>query len=358
MNIDATATLACAMILSAGCAVVGQLHSNRSSATYAEIFIISGLGLGGLLTPSPLNRYCLIGVLGYAAYAILQSRCAATRKTMSFGQIAFAIFLALVSSFSGDSLTMFAGLVLAVTFVPLPPFHLPFASLVASAQGTLSGLWTTVFLSLGLAELSEVSTFQFKGLPAAVSVLALGGALYGSLKSLGEAHIRPLLTYATIAHVSMLWGLTTVFPSFSEWEIAFGVTIALVMSGLFFMYDCVQERLGFHRIGILPGLAAPMPRLGIMLVILLSIAMLLPVIPFFTGLVTLSAADPQDVSLIVISFIILIVWMLGSWYFSRILHQTAFGKARPNIPYVDLKPAEICSLALLIAGASYSGLFY
>jgi len=323
-----------------------------------EILVVSGLGLGTLLTPLPLNRYFLVGVLGYAAYALFKSHCAGTRKTISLAQIVLAILLTLVSTLMGNSLAMFAGLVLAVTLVPLLPFHLPFASLVGSAPGTLSGLWTTVFLALGLAELSELQTFLFEDLPAAASLLALGSAVYCSFKCLGQSQIRPLLTYATIAQVSMLWGLTTVFSTFSQWGVPFGLTIALVMTGLMVTYHCVQQRFGAHTIGTLPGLASPMPRLGIMLIILISIAMALPIIPILTGLTTMPTKGNQDVSLIVISLIILSVWMLGSWYFAHLLHQTAFGKARPDIPYRDLKTTEICSLALLIVAASYSGLFY
>ena len=35
------------------------------------------------------------------------------------------------------------------------------------------------------------------------------------------------------------------------------------------------------------------------------------------------------------------------------MHQTAFGKARPDIPYTDLTAREISALTLLIAAASY-----
>jgi hypothetical protein len=101
-----------------------------------------------------------------------------------------------------------------------------------------------------------------------------------------------------------------------------------------------------------------MPRLGVLMIILISIAVALPMIPILTGLTTMPTTDNQDVSLVIISFIILSVWMLGSWYFSHLLHQTAFGRARPDIPYVDLNIGEICALSLLIAAASYSGLFY
>ncbi len=358
MTIEATATLAFAIILSAVCTILVQLHSNRSSTALVEILVVTGVGLGTLLTPHPLNRYFLIGVLGYGAYSLFKSHCPSTIKTISLAQIALAIVLTLVSSLTGDSFAMVSGLVLGVTLVPLFPFHLPFASLVGSAQGTLSGLWTTVFLSLGLAELMESLPSLSGGMPFAVSVLAFGSALYSSFKCLGQSQVRQLLAYGTIAQVSMLWGLTTVFSTFSEWVIPFGLTIALVMTGLLITYHCIQQRFGSHTIGTLPGLASVMPRFGTMLIILISIAVALPIIPIFSGLATMPTTGNQDVSLVIISLIILSVWMLGSWYFSHLLHQTAFGKARSDIPYMDLGAGEICALALLIAAASYSGLFY
>jgi NADH:ubiquinone oxidoreductase subunit 4 (subunit M) len=358
MNVEATAILAFAIIISAFSAILGQYRSKQVSAVHVEILIVSGLSLGTLLTPFPINRYFLIGVLGYAAYSLCKSTCAATIKTISLAQIALAILLSLVASFTGNSLAMVTGLVLGVTLLPLFPFHLPFAAAVGSAQGTLSGLWTTVLLSLGLAELMQIQSSLAEGMPATVSVLALGSALYASFKSLGQTQIRQLLTYATIAQVSMLWGLTTVFSSFSPWLIPFGLTIALVMTALLVTYSCIQQRFGSHTIGTLPGLALVMPRLGVLMIILISIAVALPMIPILTGLTTMPTTDNQDVSLVIISFIILSVWMLGSWYFSHLLHQTAFGRARPDIPYVDLNIGEICALSLLIAAASYSGLFY
>lgn len=358
MTIEATATLAVAIILSALCAVLGQHRSKHSSTANVEILVVSVLGLGTLLTPFPINRYFLIGVLGYAAYSLFKSHGTATMKTICLAQLVLAILLTLVASFTGNSLAIVAGFVLGFTLVPLLPFHLPFASLVSSSHGAVSGIWNTVFLSLGLAELAELQTVLSEGMPAAVSVLALGSALYSSLKCLGQIQIRQLLTYAIIAQVSMLWGLTTVFSAFSHWGIPFGLTIALVMTGLIVTYHSIQQRFGTHTIGTLPGLALVMPRLGVLLIILISIAVALPMIPILTGLITMPTTDSQDVSLVIISFIILSVWMLGSWYFSHLLHQTAFGRARPDIPYVDLNAREICALSVLITAASYSGMFY
>ena len=169
-----------------------------------------------------------------------------------------------------------------------------------------------------------LQTYLNEDLPVAISVLALGSALYASFKCLGQTQIRPLLTYATIAQVSMLWGLTAVFSSFSQWLIPFGLAIALVMTALLVAYHSIQQRFGSHAIGTLPGLALVMPRLGVLLIVLISIAVALPMIPILTGLTGMPTMDNKDVSLIFISFIILSVWMLGSWYFSHLLHQTAF----------------------------------
>ena len=191
-----------------------------------------------------------------------------------------------------------------------------------------------------------------------MSLLALGSALYASFKCLVQSQIRPLLTYAIIAQVSLLWGLTSVFSLNLHWIVGFGVTIALVMTGLLVAYHSIQQRFGSHTIGTLPGLALVMPRLGVLLIILISIAGALPLVPVLTGLPAMPTMGNQDISLIIISFIILCVWMMGSWYFSHLLHQTAFGRARSNIPYMDLNPREISALALLIAAASYSGLMY
>jgi len=358
MNIEATVTLAFAIILSALGAILGQPHSKQSTKIGVEIFVVSGLSLGVLLTPLSINRYLLIGVLGYAAFSLFTSNRAGMGKTISLAQLILIILFVLSSSWLDQPFFNLAQLFLVVTLVPLPPFHMPFVSLVGSSQGTPSALWTTVFLALGLAELHQVAALIPEGAHFAISMLALGSAFYASVKCLGQVQIRSLLTYATIAQVSLLWGLIPVFSAFAQWGIPFGLTIALVMTGLIVSYQFVQQRFGSQNIGAFPGLATPMPRLGTILIILISLAVVLPVIPVLTGLTTLPTVGNQDVSLIVISLIMLNVWAFGSWYYAHLLHQTAFGKARSDIYYADLKTAETCALTLLIAGASYSGFLY
>ena len=351
--------LAAAVVLSTFCVVLGQWGSKRSSTLLDEPLMVLGLCLAALCGPTPVNRYFLIGLLGYAAFSLFHSNLPATRRIISLAQLALAILLVWVSSLTGDALYAPAGLFLAVTLVPLPPFHVLFTSLVGSAQGVLSGLWAMAFLSLGLAEIHNLQPFihQEMEIHVAIALLALLGGLYASLKCLGQNRIHLLLTYATIVQVALLWGLTTVFSSFSEWGIPFGITIGLVMNGLFVAYTFVQQRYGSPTIGNLPGLASPMPRLGTLVSLLISIAVLLPIIPIFEGITTMPATENQGGSFVIISLLFVGVWMFGSWHFSHLLHHTLFGKARADIPYTDLRIAEICSLALIIFGASLSILF-
>ena len=348
--------LSAAVILATFCAVLGQWDFKRSSTVLDTPLVVLGLSLAALLGPAPVNRYFLIGLLGYAAFSLYRSNLSATRKTISLAQSALAVFLVCGSIWAGSSFYAPAGLLLAVTLVPLPPFHVPFASLVGSAREILSGVWAVAFLALGLAEIHNLQTLipQELEIRVAISLLALLGGLYASLKCLGQHQIHVLLTYATIVQVALLWGLTTVFSSFSEWGVPFGITIGLVMNGLFIAYAFVRQRYGPHVIGNLPGLASPMPRLGTLVSLLISIAVLLPIIPTFGGITTMPATENQEGSLVIVSLLFLGVWMFGSWHFSHVLHHTLFGKARPDVPYTDLRVAEICSLILIIFGASLS----
>lgn len=351
--------LSAAVTFSTFCVVLGQWASERSSTALDAPLVVLGLCLAALLGPAPVNRYFLIGLLGYAAFSLYHSNLSVTRKTISLVQSALAVILISVSLSGWDSFDGSAGLFLAVTLVPLPPFHVLFTSLVGSARGMLSGVWTVAFLSLGLAEIHNLQTVisMETELHVAIALLALLGGLYASLKCLGQYQVHMLLTYATIVQITLLWGLTSVFSSFSEWGIPFGITVGLVMNGLFVAYTFVQQRYGSPTIGNLPGLASPMPRLGALVGLLISIAVLLPIIPIFEGITTMPATESQGGSLVIISLLFFGVWMFGSWHFSHVLHHTLFGKARSDIPYTDLRVAEICSLILIIFGASFSILF-
>ena len=350
--------LASAILLSGFCTILSQKDSQQASAIYASILVVLGLGLGVLLNQGIVGRIFLGGLLGYIAISQNREQQNSFRTKIIFLHISLAIIFSLGSVFIGDTLQMFASLFLAVTFLPLAPFHLPFVGTIKDAKETLSSFWIVVWLIIGLAELNTLSSSLSSEILFPLSLLALASAIYASLASLGQKFNSLFVASATVAHVALVWGLLEVFPSFQKWGIPFGITLAFVMGGISLAFSFVRQRYGWKTIGILPGLASPMPRFGVAMVLLVSFALFLPLFPTFSGLMFLPTIVAQEVEIMTISLLIFVVWLGGGWYFIQMLHQTAFGEARTDVPYSDLRLTEFVAVSVLLLGAGYSGFIY
>ena len=101
-----------------------------------------------------------------------------------------------------------------------------------------------------------------------------------------------------------------------------------------------------------------MPRLGVVIVLLVCFALFLPIFPAYLGLGVMPTIETKDVGVVMTSLLFSVVWLGGSWYFVKMLHQTAFGEARTDIPYADLGPKEVFSISVLILAATYSGIIF
>ena len=350
--------LAFAVLVAGFCAILGQAETKHSSILCASFMIVLGFGLGVLLNQGLVSRIFLSGLLGYAAVSLFQAKHPSLRTTMTLLHIVVAIILALGSSFVGQTLQILTSLFLAMTFLPLAPLHLPFVGTVGSAKGTLSSFWIVVWLTIGLAELHLIHASLTTEMLFTLHLLALVSALYASLTCLGQQQWKIFVASATVAHVALIWGLLDVFPSFSMWGISFGLAVAFVMSGLCIAYSFVQHRYGWQIFGNLPGLASPMPRFGTVMIFLVSFAMFLPLLTTFSGLMTMPTDATQDRGMVMMLFTFVVVWLMGGWYFPQMLHQTAFGTARADVPYTDLQIPEITAVSVLLLGAAYSGLIH
>jgi len=351
--------LASAILLSGFCVILSLENKQQTSAAiYAPIMIITGLGLGVLLNQEMANRIFLGVLLGYIAISQNREQQNSFRKKLIFLHISFAIIFSLGSVFMGESMQMLASLFLAVTFLPLAPFHLPFLGTIKDAKTTLPSFWIVVWLSVGLSELNTLYSSLSSEMLFNLSLLALISAIYASLASLGQKFNRLFVASATVAHVALVWGLLKVFPSFPIWGIPFGVTLAFVMGGISLAFSFVRQRYGWKTLGKLPGLASPMPRFGVVLVLLVSFALFLPLFPTFSGLVLMPTLVINDVEIVLLSFLYLVIWLGGGWYFLQMLHQTAFGEARSDVPYLDLRLTEFVAISALLVGATYSGMIY
>ena len=347
-----------AVLLTSFSVIHGQGKTKHSSIHCASIMIVLGFGLGILLNQGLVSRIFLSGFLGFIAVSLYREKHRSLRTTITLLHIVGAIILSLGSAFGGQTFYIYSSLFLAVTFLPLAPFHLPFLNTVGGAKGTLSSFLIVVWLTIGLAELHMIHSSLTAEMLFTLHLLALVSAVYASLICLGQQQCNQFIASATVAHVALIWGLLDVFPDFPRWGISFGIAVAFVMSGLCIAFSFVRLRYGWHTFGKLPGLASAMPHFGTVMILLVSFAMFLPVMAMFSGLMTMPTIVAQDRGIVMMLVTFLMVWLAGGWYFSQMLHQTAFGTARTDVPYTDLRIAEIVAVSALLLSATYSGVFY
>lgn len=350
--------LASAILLSGFCAILSQEDTQQASTINASTMIVLGLSLGVILSQDIASKVFLCGLLGFIVISLNREQQNTYRTKIIFLHITLAIIFSLGSVFMGGTSQLFSGLFLAVTFLPLAPFHLPFVGTIKDAKGSLASFWIVVWLIVGLGQLHEVYSSLTPNMLFALSLLALVSAVYASLAALGQRLNSLFVASATVAHVALVWGLLEVFPSFPQWGIPFGVTLAFVMGGISLAFSFIRMRYGWKTLGILPGLASPMPRFGVAMVLLVSFALFLPLFPTFSGLMVMPTIVNSNVEIVMISFLFLAVWLGGGWYFLQMLHQTAFGEARSDVPYSDLRLTEFVAVSALLLGAAYSGMIH
>ena len=350
--------LASAILLSGFCAILSQEDTQQASTINASTMIVLGLSLGVILSQDIVSKVFLCGLLGFIVISLNREQQNTYRTKIIFLHITLAIIFSLGSVFMGETLQLFSGLFLAVTFLPLAPFHLPFVGTIKDAKGSLASFWIVVWLIVGLGQLHEVYSSLTPNMLFALSLLALVSAVYASLAALGQRLNSLFVASATVAHVALVWGLLEVFPSFPQWGIPFGVTLAFVMGGISLAFSFIRMRYGWKTLGILPGLASPMPRFGVAMVLLVSFALFLPLFPTFSGLMVMPTIVNSNVEILMISFLFLTVWLGGGWYFLQMLHQTAFGEARSDVPYSDLRLTEFVAVSALLLGAAHSGIIH
>lgn len=347
---------AAVILLTCGCALLGQRRVQWHADAVTSIAAIGGLSLGSLLSAEPYNRVFLMGFFGYAVFTLTRRWSPSLRNTLAVAHLVLAMILSIGGGFlEGDASTV-TTLFLALTLVPLLPFHLPFVNLLRSTHETSCSVWVVAWLALGCFQVRHLAVLDTHDGFGIVQVLALGSAVYASLKAWGHPSPRLSLAYATVALLALPWGLMTELRVSSPWMLSFGLTVGLLMSATMLSLAFLRNRYGERGRKSLQGLGAGLPRFRTLFTWLISLVMLLPIVPLLQGLPTMPIGGIPGGSLVLSSLLVLTVWFSTTWYFSNLLHQTAFGQVRTDIPYRDLATREWGPVILLIALAGYTGI--
>src|SRR5688572_27335732 len=240
-----------------------------------------------------------------------------------------------------------AQLIVVALILPLFPLHGVYIAALTRAPGYTAvalALILPVAGSYGLAVLS-------RDLPAevvrAANVLALAGALYGSIKALGQVELARLLAYMSLAFYSVVYWNLAAAKNLALPVSRYVAAVSLLTAGLLLAWQRLRRRHGQLTIASAHGLARPMPRFAVVWSLLVMAAVGLPPFALFLGHVELLLQ--RSVALSWGLGVILLTWFLASWYLFRMMQRLLFGPHRSDLRYEDLRANEVAYFTALLA---------
>ena len=240
-----------------------------------------------------------------------------------------------------------AGLfILVAILLPLFPVHGIYLAALTRSSGYQAIALAVLLPAAGLFGLAQL----MPDLPAetlrALAVLALFGAVYGSLKALGQTRVPQLVAYGSIAFLSALWWSVGINGTLGVQPISYFAATILISAGLLLASHRLHGRYGNLSLEGMHGLAGPMPRFATVLSLLVMAAVGLFPFGVFSAYVAMLLQASATVSWGLM--VILFTWFLASWYFFRMMQRLLFGPHRSDIRYNDLHTTEVAVFAVLL----------
>lgn len=346
---EATAamSLLCLLPATAFLTLLGQpLHRDNSSA-WVMTLILLGVALGILTSHAPTHELLLILLLGLVCGLLYRHQPgtapAAWRGMASFG---LGILTALLALALPAPAATIASLVTCATLLPLLPLHSGFVAALSGLPGNLPALLAFILPTVGFHSLYLLLPSLSGTVLQTVALLALAGAVYGSLRALIQSHPLPRLGYASSAFFCMLWWYVADTGTAPVQALVYLSAVGLTTSGLLLAWYAIRARYGDVDFRALGGLAYPMPRFSTLLALLGLAALGMP--PFgvfsgFLGMLLTPAFAPSGPFAI-----IMLVWLTASWYYTDLIQQVVFGRPRLDIRHEDLRQTEWISLMLVL----------
>ncbi len=230
--------------------------------------------------------------------------------------------------------------------LPLFPFHGAFVKAITRSRGYLKPLLALSLPMLGSYWLANLSNEFPAPILGAVRLLALLGALYGSLKALAQIRVPELLAFASLASFSTLWWIFAIAGTLDRAGLVYVTAIALPASGLLLAFQFLRRRYDALEIDRMHGLARVMPRFAVVFSLFVMAAVGLPFFALFSAQMELLLRSSLNTSWELV--VILLSWFLTSWYLFRMMQRLLFGRHREEMRYVDLRAGECTGLMIVL----------
>ncbi len=343
----AAMALLCLLPATAFLTLLGQPWHRDNSAAWIMTLILLGVALGILTSHAAAHQFLLMLLLGLVCallYRHQQGSAPATWRGMSsFG---LGIITALMALALPAPASTIASLITCATLLPLLPLHSGFVAALSVLPGNLPAWLAFILPTVGFHSLFLLLPSLSGTVLQTVALLALAGAVYGSLRALIQSHPLPRLGYAALAFFSMLWWYVADTGTAPVQALVYLTAVGLTTSGLLLAWYAIRARYGDIDFRALGGLAYPMPRFSTLLALLGLAALGMP--PFgvfsgFLGMLLTPAFAPSGPFAI-----IMLVWLTASWYYTDLIQQVVFGRSRIDVRHEDLRQTEWISLMLVL----------
>ena len=235
---------------------------------------------------------------------------------------------------------------LAALLLPLFPLHGLYTAAMTRLPRFLSVTFALILPAAGLYMLAHVMPQIPATLLRAASILALFGALYGSLKALAQTKVPELLAYAACAFFSVVWWHASVTGAVTVESIVYTAAVVVLIASLQLTWQWLARRGGNLTLVQMNGLARPMPRFATIMSLLIMAGIGLPPFGLFPNYMAmlLQPVISHSAGLIVI----VLCWFLTSWCLFRMMQRLLFGAERTDLRYQDLRPGESVQFVVLL----------
>ncbi len=231
--------------------------------------------------------------------------------------------------------------------LPLFPLHGVYVTALTQAPRMLAIVLCFSLPVLGVCGITWLLPEIPKGFLPAISVLAIVGALWGSVKALLQVRVTYLLSYGGLALYSLVWWHIAQAGKVTSNTLLFAIALTLVWNGLFLAWDRVRIRYGNLDLNQIGGLFKPMPRFSICMGLLIMAAVGLPPFSLFFGFLGILLSPSTGISFG--SMVVIATWFAACWYLFKLMQRLLFGPHRSDLKYEDLRPIEFTAFIFLTA---------
>jgi NADH-quinone oxidoreductase subunit M len=327
--------------------LLGQPVLASNAASWLLTLLLVGLGVGVLAAEASVSLIFFLLLLAVVDLILFHYRSRiGSNAWWGIGTVGLGIVGLVVASTTVSPLSSIAFAVACAIALPLVPFHKGYVAALTGLPGNLPAFLALLLPIIGFHGLMTMVPHFPDALSQAVTMLALTGMLYGSLKALTQSRAASVVAYGGLAFLSIIWwSLVTTRAAMSQ-TVVYLSAVSLATGGLLLAWDMLRVRYGEIGLRALTGLAQPMPRFAIAVSLLALAALGLPPFGVFSGFMGLLLAPSFTWSGWLI--VVIIAWLCASWYLFELVQGLLFGRRQTARRHEDLRDPELASLAIVL----------